>query len=73
MNPVTKILIDAKNLIEKEGWIKGRLSTSNGYCPLGALIKVFESNFSLRKEEFSRAKIFLADLCLRDPAVIIAL
>ena len=39
IDPVSKILLDAADIIEREGWIKNSYHNSNGYCVAGAMIK----------------------------------
>jgi hypothetical protein len=37
IEPWQQILLDAADLIDTKGWIKGHLHTTNGFCVVGAL------------------------------------
>jgi len=35
---VASIINDAHNLIERDGWVQGKLRTKKGYCIVGAIV-----------------------------------
>jgi hypothetical protein len=43
-----KILLDAADVIEKDGWIQGRMRDKNGYCIHGAINEVSKNRLYQR-------------------------